>query len=66
MFLAPMDLNSKRNLVFVVVVQKCFEELRVIEELLEDPKLAELEKCDAFTLLYHVEGISLHGELSSA
>ena len=38
----------------------------VIEELLEDPELAELEKCDALTSLYYVEGIGLYGELSSA
>jgi hypothetical protein len=37
----------------------------VIEELLEDPKLAKLEKYDELTLLYHVEGIGRHGELSS-
>jgi hypothetical protein len=38
----------------------------VIEELLEDTKLAELEKYDELASLYHVEGISLYGELSSA
>jgi hypothetical protein len=31
-----------------------------IEELLEDPKLAKLEKYDELTSLYHVEGIGLH------
>jgi hypothetical protein len=38
----------------------------VIEELLEDPKLAELEKYNELASLYHVEGIGLYGELSSA
>jgi hypothetical protein len=37
----------------------------VIEELLEDPKLAKLEKYDVLAPLYHVEGIGLHEELSS-
>ena len=32
----------------------------VIEELLEDPELAKLEKCDALAPLYHIEGIGLH------
>jgi len=32
----------------------------VIEELLEDPELAKLEKCDELAPLYHVEGIGLH------
>jgi hypothetical protein len=33
--------------------------------LLEDPELAELEKCDVLAPLYYIEGIGLHGELSS-
>jgi hypothetical protein len=37
----------------------------VIEELLENPKLAKLKKYDELTLLYHVEGIGLHVGLSS-
>ncbi len=52
--------------VFVVVIQKRIEEIMVIEELLEDPNLAELEKYDVLTLLYHIEGIGLQGEFSSA
>ena len=32
----------------------------VIEELLEDPELAELEKYDVLTPLYHIEGIDRH------
>ena len=43
-----------------IVVQEGIEELVVIEELLEDPELAELEKCDALAPLYHVECIGLH------
>jgi hypothetical protein len=30
------------------------------EELLEDPELAELEKCDAFALWDYIKGIGLH------
>ena len=43
-----------------IVVQEGIEELVVIEELLEDPELTELEKCDALAPLYHVEGTGLH------
>ena len=43
-----------------IVVQEGIEELVVIEELLEDPELTELEKCDALAPLYHVECIGLH------
>ena len=43
-----------------IVVQEGIEELVVIEELLEDPELTELEKCDALAPLYHIEGIGLH------
>ena len=32
----------------------------VIEELLKDPELAELDKCDVLAPLYHIEGIGLH------
>ena len=32
----------------------------IIEELLEDPELAELEKCDTLAPIYLVEGIDLH------
>jgi len=32
----------------------------VIKELLEDPVLPELEKCDVLAPLYHIEGIGLH------
>ena len=32
----------------------------VIEELLEDPEIAELENCDALALWDDVEGIGLH------
>lgn len=32
----------------------------VIEELLEDPELAEFEKCDMLAPFYHIEGIGLH------
>jgi hypothetical protein len=42
------------------VVQEGIEEVPVIEELLEDPEIAELEKCDALASLYHVEGAGLH------
>jgi len=38
----------------------------VIEKLLEDPELAELEKCDALAPLYHIEGIGLHTSLISS
>jgi hypothetical protein len=38
----------------------------VIEELLEDSKLAELEKYDELASLYHIEGIGPYVELSSA
>ena len=53
-----LELEAKE--VFVVVVQEGIEELVVIEELLEDPELAELENCDALSPLYHVECIGLH------
>ncbi len=43
-----------------IVVQEGIEELVVIEELLEDPELAELENCDALAPLYHVECVGLH------
>ena len=43
-----------------IVVQEGIEELVVIEELLEDPELTELEKCDALAPLYHVECVGLH------
>jgi hypothetical protein len=46
--------------VFVVVIQQRIEELMVIEELLEDPELAKLEKCDVLAPFYHIEGIGLH------
>jgi hypothetical protein len=32
----------------------------VIEELLEDPELAKLEKCEVLAPLYHIKGIGLH------
>jgi hypothetical protein len=32
----------------------------VIEELLEDPELTELEKCDVLAPLYHIKVIGLH------
>jgi hypothetical protein len=38
----------------------------VIEELLEDPELAEFEKCDVLAPLYHIEGIGLHISLISS
>jgi hypothetical protein len=37
----------------------------VIEELLEDPELAKLEKYDALAPLYHIKGIGLHITLIS-
>jgi hypothetical protein len=36
-----------------------------IEELLEDPELAKLEKCDTLAPLYYIEGIGLHITLIS-
>jgi len=32
----------------------------VVEELLEEPELADLEDYDAFAPLFHVEGAGLH------
>jgi hypothetical protein len=47
-------------LILIVVVQECFEEILVVEEVLKDPVLAELENGDAFAPLYHVESTGLH------
>jgi hypothetical protein len=39
-------LELKAAQIFVVIVQQRIEDLSVIEELLEDPELAKLEKCE--------------------
>ena len=51
-------------LVPVVVVQKRIEDLSFVEELFEDPELAELEDGDAHASLDGIEGIGLHEEIS--
>jgi hypothetical protein len=41
------------------------EDAKSKSELYQVTNEAKLEKCDKLTPLYHVEGIGLHGELSS-
>jgi hypothetical protein len=47
--------------VLVVIAQQGLEDLRFVEELLEEPELADLEDDDAFAALFNVKGAGSHG-----